>query len=137
MEIKLKIYEFRNLQFMLNSTPMTNTELARVMFKEWRNHEIDFISMEQKIMNKYEEDVEEEIKDETWKIKKIKTKKIPDFKKWEMDRELNSYEWVFNISNITFPAWKKVILDFPNVVKWIRWEEMINMYEDLKSKFIS
>lgn len=137
MEIKLKIYEFRNLQFMLNSTPMTNTELARVMFKEWRNHEIDFISMEQKIMNKYEEDVEEEIKDETWKIKKIKTKKIPDSKKWEMDRELNSYEWVFNISNITFPAWKKVILDFPNVVKWIRWEEMINMYEDLKSKFIS
>lgn len=118
---------------MLNNTYITNTEIAKVMFKEYRDQEVDFINAHQAIISKYEKEVPIDKKAD----KPQPTIQVLPEDKEAMQKELDEFEHPFKISPLTFPLWKKVILDFPETIKGMKWEDMIMMYENIKAKFTS
>ena len=139
----LTLNQLAFLKAIVNHTPWTKTDLAKIMFEKISDALEIGIKKSNDLASKYEEEVEEPTgknnEDGTPIMQKIK--KIPQEKTNEYQEEAANVEIEIDFCSLILPALKMAVENFPNVLvhkdwsKWLRGYEDISMYESVKELF--
>lgn len=141
MKVSLTFTDMVMLKAVLDYTPWTNTNIAKILYGIHKENIQVMINNRNRVIGEAEEETEEE-QEVDGKKKKIKVKKVPQEKISEVNQNIENLLQEVEISDIVAPALKLAINNFPNIVvdkqtweKGIKWEGDIFAYETLKLKF--
>jgi hypothetical protein len=142
-KLTLTLNQLAFLKAIVNHTPWTKTDLAKIMYKKiWEAIE-NGVKENNVLVEKYEQEVEEPTgqNNEDGTPIMAKVKKVPNEKIQEYQDEAEKITVDIDFGVLILPALKMAVDNFPNVIihkdgsKGLRGYEDIAMYESVKELF--
>lgn len=131
------------IKAILDSTPFTNIEQGKIMYKLRRENIEKMIVTRNALLNEYEEEMEVENEWEDGKKTKMKVKQIPQEKTQEVNQKIGEIESEMELDSTIYLPMKLCIDRFPSLAvdkqtgeKGLKGEWDIEAYLHLKEKFI-
>jgi len=115
MKVELNFTDMVMLKAILDYTPRTNTNIAKILYGIHKENIQVMINARNRIIGEAEEEIETE-QEIGGKKKMMKTKQVPQEKTGEVNQKIEDLLQEVEISDVVAPALKLAINNFPNVV---------------------